>query len=143
MPSSNPRINVTLSPSLDALVARLASLQRVSKSSVLRELLEAAEPQLSQVAALMDAASNARLDVNKALATDMQSALHKVVRDAERVLARGSGLVDDLVVKAEAVRGRRPARMPVAREGGGTGRGSRNVAGRGRDPLLSKRGVKS
>ena len=59
MPTVNPRINVTLSPSLDLLVVRLAAMQRMSKAQVLRELLEAAEPALQRAVTLMEAASKA------------------------------------------------------------------------------------
>ena len=41
MPTANPRINVTLSPSLYSMVEELAKHQRISRSMVLRELLEA------------------------------------------------------------------------------------------------------
>ena len=47
MPTINPRINVTLSPSLYGMVGELAKYQRVSRSMVLRELLEASEPALA------------------------------------------------------------------------------------------------
>ena len=49
MPTVNPRINVTLSLSLFGMVDELAKHQRVSKSMVLRELLEASEPALAPV----------------------------------------------------------------------------------------------
>ena len=49
MPTLNPRINVTLAPSSDSLVQRLATFQGVSKSQVLRELLDAAEPDRKSV----------------------------------------------------------------------------------------------
>ena len=57
MPTVNPRINVTLSPQLDLIVQRMATCQRVSKSQVLRELLEAAEPALQRAVVLMEAAA--------------------------------------------------------------------------------------
>ena len=58
MPTVNPRINVTLSPSLFGMVDELAKHQRVSKSMVLRELLEASEPALAQVVAMLKAAES-------------------------------------------------------------------------------------
>lgn len=149
MPTANPRINVTLSPSLDALVSRLARLQRVSKASVLRELLETTEPQLAQVAALMEAADKARVNAKHNLSADMSKAVEEVIRDANILTERALGLSRDLVSEAEGIRGRRPARRTSAgsaravagqaKGGGGVGRGGRKR----KDPPASNRGVKS
>lgn len=139
MPTTNPRVNVTLSPSLDALVTRLAQLQRVSKSSVLRELLETAEPELAQVVALMEAASKAKTTAKKNLTADMRGAVHGYLAEVQALMERGGALVGDLVSEAEAVRGRRPSRKSSAgpaRSGAGAARGRK-------DPPSSNRGVKS
>jgi hypothetical protein len=110
MPTINPRVNVTLSPGLDDLLARLASHQRASKSQVLRELLEAAEPALLRVVALMDASAQASATIKGRLASTMDAA----IEGAEAELADVLGVIDsrtsDLVHQAEAVKGRRPSR---------------------------------
>jgi hypothetical protein len=137
MPTSNPRIIVTVSPSLDALVDRLARLQRVSKSQVLRELLEAAEPALQRAAALMDAASTATSEVLSKLAADLDRAQSdaEAVRDVQ--LARADAMTADLVAEAEAIRGRRPVSAQRAPAGvSGSPRSPKN-------PPVSNRGVKS
>jgi hypothetical protein len=138
MPTMNPRVNVTLSPSLDHLVARLASLQRVSKSQVLRELLEAAEPALQRAAALMEAASKAHTGV----LAELQRGLERAQNEAEDQLSAHLAFLDsssaDLVTTAEGVRGRRPrTRVSV---GAGAAPGRRKPAS---DPPASNRGVKS
>ena len=134
MPTLNPRINVTLSPSLDSLVGRLAVFQRCSKSSVLRELLEAAEPALERVAALMEAAQKASSSVR----VDLARSLERSQEAAEDVLAgalmRINRAESDLVSQAEAVRGRRPRRAAER-----TGGGAAGVP----NPPSSNRGVKS
>lgn len=140
MPTINPRVNVTLSPSLDALVGRLAALQRVSKSNVLRELLETAAPALSRAVALMEAAARSKPEVLSGLARSLDQSQNK----AEAILDDLLGQVDnasDLVGQAEAVRGKRPARQrrQMAEQAGGGG-GAVVVAGK---PQLSNRGVKS
>ena len=135
MPTVNPRVQVTLSPSLDALVLRLAVHQRSSKSQVLRELLEAAEPALQRAAALMDAASTAAGEA-KARLVRMLDSSQDAAEDAVAVLnSRLDRMTDDLVSQAEAIRGRRPAR-----------KGSPSVPGApavARNPPPSNRGVKS
>ena len=75
MTTLNPRVNVTLSPSLDALVTQLAGFERISKSMVLRELLEAAEPALRQAIALMEAAKGATATARKNLAMDLDAGI--------------------------------------------------------------------
>jgi hypothetical protein len=143
MPTENPRVNVTLPVSLDTLVSRLAMHQRVSKSQVLRELLEAAEPALQEVVALMDAASKASAEVLGGLAPRLSRDLDHAEDAAALIVSRMSRLQRDLVSQAEAVRGKRPAR--AVRSGAG-------AAGPGRDagasvdrqnPPASNRGVKS
>lgn len=114
MPTLNPRINVTLSPSLDLLVSELAGLERVSKSTVLRELLEAAEPGLRQAIALMKAAQGASAKVRQNLATDMQAGLRDLERSRDNMVATIAHHHSDLVDQAQTVRGRRqlqPARL--------------------------------
>ncbi len=110
MPTNNPRVNVTLSPSTDALVRRLSGLQRVSKAQVLRELLEAAEPALQRAASLMEAAQG----VSAAVLHDLAMTLDKAQKRAEAQLAvhlaEADSLSSDLVTQAQAVRDRRPGR---------------------------------
>ena len=138
MPTLNPRVNVTLSPSTDSLVSRLSRLQGCSKSQVLRELLEAAEPALQRAAALMEAASGAHRQVLDGLALSLDKAQARVEAALAGHLREADQLTADLVVQAQAVRGRRPGRTAAAaRPGRGSG------AGKLGNPPASNRGVKS
>lgn len=111
MPTVNPRVNVTLSPSSDALVTRLAGLQGVSKSQVLRELLDAAEPALQRVAVLMEAAHKSRGEVLDGLAQSLQRAQdHIEGAVAAHLVHLEAAAGVDLVAQAEAVVPRRRAR---------------------------------
>lgn len=134
MPTSNPRINVTLSPSLDVLVARLAGLQRVSKAAILRELLEIVEPSLHRLVEVMEVAESGTPQVGKALAEAINARLAGVdavlalgLKDADRA-------VSDLVSSAELIAPRRPRRATA-------GRAPRSVPPA--NPPASNRGVKS
>ena len=140
MPTSNPRVNVTLSPTLNQLVDDLARMQRVSKASVLRELLEASEPVLQQVVAMMRAADEMSVQARTKVARDMQAALPAMEQKHRQALELAAGITSDLVAAAEAIKGRRPARGGDA--AGAAPRGGRR-SGKGRTPLPSKRGVKS
>ena len=144
MPTQNPRINVTLKPSLDALVTRTAELTRTSKSQVLRELLEAAEPALQRAVALMEAAAQATGAIKERLAQSMDAGIADAEKAQERILATLDG-AKDLVSQAEEIRERRPARRdPRSGRGAsaaapGGGGGARGVS----NPPASNRGVKS
>lgn len=139
MPTTNPRVNVTLSPTLDGLVSDLAQLQRVSKATVLRELLEAAEPMLMQAVAMMRAAEELSAGAKTKVAGDLAKRLRKAEADAAQVMAQAAGVTQDLVAQAEAIRGRRPARSGDALAAPRTGRKPK----RAKTPLPSNRGVKS
>lgn len=141
MPTLNPRVNVTLSISLDMLVAQLASLQRVSKSQVLRELLEAAEPYLQRAVALMEIASTASVEARTGLAHKLGRDLDTAQDSVALLLARVDRGID-LVSQAEAVRGKRPARV-AAKRGAPPSRGERSGVTVAKNPPASYRGVKS
>lgn len=151
MPTINPRINVTLSPSLDSLIGQFADIQRVSKSSVLREFMEAAEPQLRQALALMEAAKGAKPNALRAVAEDMENVVQSLESAQRLAMSVAAGRTRDLVSEAESIRGRRPARSGESDVGAAgvqaprPGRKARSAGGpKGRpDPLLSNRGVKS
>ena len=134
MPTFNPRINVTLSPSLDLLVSRLAKHQRASKSQVLRELLESAEPALHRVVALMDAATSASVEARAGLARRLDHDTEVAEDSLAVILSRLDRASGDLVSQAEAVRAKRPARRKAERV---------QLAAVVPDPPPSNRGVKS
>jgi hypothetical protein len=104
MPTVNSRVNVTLSPSLHRLVSRLAEFQKVSKSQVLRELLEAAEPALQRAVTLMASASQASAQVKTGLAAALDLSMDTLEGNLERELAHIDQYGPDLVDLAEAGR---------------------------------------
>lgn len=147
MPTVNPRINVTLSPSLFGMVDELAKHQRVSKSMVLRELLEASEPALAQVVAMLKAAESMTEAARKRLLQDMDSTITSMEMKKDQALALAAGMTADLVAQAEAIKGRRPGRqLARKRSAGGLAVGTSAVGDRSPAPIRppsSNRGVKS
>lgn len=147
MTTTNPRVHVTLSRPLDDLVTRFAAVQRTSKSDVLRELLEAAAPSLARALALMEAATRAKPEMLRGMASALEQAQSRI----EGIVEGTMGAIEaqsDLVDQAQAVKARRPARAPrvsgaSAAEGADSARRSR---GRARSalpaPPPSKRGGK-
>lgn len=147
MPTANPRINVTLSPSLYELVGGLARHQRVSRSMVLRELLEAAEPGLVQVVAMLQAAKDMSEAAKQRLRADLDGTIQSIEFKTEQAIQLAAGVTSDLVSQAEAIRGRRPRRAAKASgaltRAGGPSSAAAKVAPRGKRPPSSNRGVKS
>ena len=147
MPTLNPRINVTLSPSLYAMVGELAKHQRVSRSMVLRELLEASEPALSQVVVMLRAAADMGEAARERLQQDMGETITSMENKAQQALALAAGVTADLVAQAEVIRGRRPARQPARKRSAGGLPGRPPAAAldhqRPGRPPSSNRGVKS
>lgn len=150
MPTLNPRVNVTLSPSLDSLVTRLAAAERVSKSMVLRELLEAAEPALSAAVAMMEAAKSASAEARASIVKDMQAAIDAAAGVQHLALASASRAQRDLVDEAEVIRVRRPARVGLGASASAGAPGPARAGSaaakprqRRKDPPASNRGVKS
>lgn len=133
MPAINPRVQVTLSPSLYELCSAMARAQRVSRSQVLRELLEAAEPALQRVVALMRAAERAKGAVKAGFGEQMLRSQRVLEGELEKQLALVTGVETDLVTLAERIEGRRPARAAEPHTAGGAPR----------NPPASNRGVKS
>jgi hypothetical protein len=121
MPTANPRVNVTLSPSLFDLVGHMARAQRVSRSQVLRELLEAAEPALQRVVALSQAAERAKGAVKADFAESLRRSQEVIEAELSRGLGGMDGLTGDLVAMAQRIEGRRPGRPRAS--GGGVGGG--------------------
>jgi hypothetical protein len=141
MPTANPRVNVTLPSSLDSLLARLSRVERKSKSQVLRELLEAAEPALRRAVILMEKASSASESVRSGLAQAMLEAQLDVEEAVEIATATAQQL-DLMDSKVRAIRasaaGARGATVrapgggstpvPVTRGSGGRKRGGTGAA---------------
>lgn len=147
MPTVNPRINVTLSPSLYNMVEELAKHQRVSRSMVLRELLEASEPALAQVVAMLKAAENMTEAAKERMRKDMDQTITSLENKAEQALALAAGITSDLVSQAEAIRGRRPRRQVARKRSAGDLEAGNQAPVEKRQiairPPSSNRGVKS
>ena len=125
------------------LVSRLAVLERVSKSMVLRELLEAAQPALQAAVALMDAAEGAGVEARNRIANDMQKTIDAAAGVQHLALQVAANNTRDIVAEAEAIRGRRPSRQARVSGSAGTVAVAVKRQKTTKRPPLSNRGVKS
>lgn len=143
MPTTNPRVNVTLSPSTDLLLRRLAVATGQSKSNIVRELIETAEPALGRVVALMTAAKGAQRSMLDDLALGLDRAQSKAEAVLEGALSEVESTVGDLVAQAEAVRARKPTGAGAVAAAPVGVVSSRTRSRPLKDPPSSNRGVKS
>lgn len=74
MPATNPRISVTVVPSVDAILTRLSALTGQSKSSFIAEVLESSIPVLERMVTVLDAAQQAKHTLKAQTVRDMEAA---------------------------------------------------------------------
>jgi hypothetical protein len=120
MPSKNPRLSVVLSPSLAATLAELARETEESASSLVRGLLEQAEPALGRMLELVRASKAAKGQIGAGLAGNMDRVIDDLSDAIAVADARAGRVLADLVAQAEAGKGRRrpAAGTGSARPGG-------------------------
>ena len=133
MATKNPRLTITLTPSLAAQLRRLSELTGNSQSSLIAELLDGSGPVFDKMIQVLEAAAVAKDSIRGRIAGDLDEAQRKL-EGALSMAQEGFDLfTKPLLEEAEAV-GRR-ARQGHAKAGRG---------GRGGTPPtpISNRGVR-
>lgn len=97
MPTTKPRIQVSVKPSQYALLQRLAKLQGRSMASVICELFDQMEPVYERVAVVMQAAVRAQESMKEGLRESTEQA----ERDIAPFVAQAMGQLDLLVQQSE------------------------------------------
>lgn len=153
MPAKNPRLTITIEPSLHAQLRRLSELTGNSQSSLIAELLEGAGPTLERVIKVLEIAATAKESIKGKLVAEMDAAQAKVEAQLGLALEAFEGMPAPLLEMAEAIdrRSRRPGPGQAAAEtvpgAGSAGKGAPATGGRApaRTALtpLSNRGVRS
>ena len=83
MTTKNPRLTITLQPSLAAQLSKLSELTGNSQSSLIADLLDGSEPVFARLIDVLTAAKAAKLTMKGKLAQDMEDAQ---VRDRKSVV---------------------------------------------------------
>ena len=152
MPAVNPRISVTVAPSVEAVLARLSLLTGQSKSSFIAEILESSLPVFERLVTVIEAAKQAKDSLKAKTVRDMEEAegrLHDllgvtmdifdqaskpILEEAERVHRRAATTVrTDGRTRASAPPARpKPAALPpyVTRGSGTSIPGKGAIAGK-------------
>jgi len=133
MPTKNPRLTITLQPSLAAQLRTLSELTGSSQSSLIADLLDGSGPVFDRMIQVLQAAKTAKEAMKGKLVADMEEAQTKM-EGALGIAMEGFDLfTGSLLDEAEAVT-RRARRGPALR--GGVGRGA------GALTPISNRGVR-
>lgn len=119
MPTDKPRLTVTLSPSLAAVLRRLCELTGQSQSSTIAELLEGSQPVFERLIQVLEAAQKAKSalkEETKKSLENAESALHEQLGITMDIFDDVTG---NLLKDAEAV-SRRAATRRTGRDAAGT-----------------------
>ena len=96
VPTSKPRITITLTEEQHAVLEGLSGLQGVSMSSIVVDLLETALPVLARVGMVIQAAKEAPVTAREKLRENLEAAENSLLPMMGEVM----GQLDDLVEKA-------------------------------------------
>lgn len=121
MPAKNPRLTITMQPSLAAQLRKLSELTGTSQSALIGELLEGSGPVFDRMIQVLEAAKTAKESMRGKLADDMERAQAKLEGAFGMALEGFDQFTGSLLDEAEAVT-RRARRGPAVR--GGTGPGA-------------------
>ena len=153
MATKNPRITITVEPSLHAQLRRLSELTGNSQSALVGELLDGAGPTLERVIKVLEIAQTAKDSIKGKLAAEMDAAQAKVEAQLGLALDAYEDMATPLLDIAEAIdrrSRRRPQGQALAGREAGAGSAEKGAPPRGERASartaptpLSNRGVRS
>lgn len=121
MPATNPRLSITVKPSVDAILARLSELTGQSKSSFVAEILESSVPVFERMATVIAAAQQAKDSLKAQSVKDLESAEQKL----HEMLGVTLDIFDEsflpIVEQAEEIKRRKVTPAQLAAKYGVTG----------------------
>jgi hypothetical protein len=140
MPTKNPRLTITLEPSLAAQLRTLSELTGNSQSSLIAELLQGSGPVFDRLIQVLQAAKTAKEAMRGKLVADMEDAQSKMEGAFGIAMEGFDQLTGSLLDEAEAVT-RRARKGALKGEGSGRGAAAPTpISNRGvrLDPLATK-----
>ena len=142
MPTQNPRLTITLEPTLSAQLRRLSELTGNSQSKLIAELLAGSTPTFDRLIRILEAAEAAKESVKGATAGDQREAHERLEGQLGLMLETLDDATAPLLEEAERIKRRGRKGSP-----GGQARAARQAApaaGRsGVSTPISNRGVRS
>lgn len=141
MTTKNPRLTITLQPSLAAQLRKLSELTGNSQSGLIGEMLEGSGPVFDRMIQVMEAAKTAKESMRGKLIGDMEHAQNRIEGALGIALDDFDNITGSLFQEAESVpRRARPAARPGTRQAG-LGVTSDVIAAASSTPI-SNRGVR-
>ena len=137
MPAKNPRLTITLQPSLAAQLRKLSELTGNSQSALIGDLLEGSGPVFDRMIQVLEAAKTAKESMRGKLADDMEQAQAKMEGALGMVMDGFDQFTGSLLDEAEAVT--RRARRKAPASGARTPAGGHGAAA---PTPMSNRGVR-
>ena len=103
MPTTNPRLTITLKPSTAALLRRMSDLTGNSQSALIADLLETSEPVFERLVKVLQAAKDARSAFTEEMRSGLVEAQTRVEAQLGLVLETFDETAKPLLETAEAV----------------------------------------
>ena len=118
MPAKNPRLTITLQPTLAAQLRKLSELTGDSQSGLIGELLESSGPVFDRMIQVLEAAKTAKAAMRGKLTENMEQAQAQMEQGLGLVLDGFDDVTGSLLDEAEAVTRRgRAGKRSAARPG--------------------------
>ena len=115
MPAKNPRLTITLQPTLAAQLRKLSELTGNSQSSLIGELLEGSGPVFDRMIQVMEAAKTAKESMRGRIAGDIEQAQARLEEGLGMALEGFDQWTGSLLDEAEAVTRRGVGKRSAAR----------------------------
>ena len=117
MPAKNPRLTITLQPTLAAQLRKLSELTGNSQSALIGELLEGSGPVFDRMIQVMEAAKTAKESMRGRIAGDIEQAQARLEEGLGMALEGFDQWTGSLLDEAEAVTRRGVGKRSAARPG--------------------------
>lgn len=100
MPTSKPRITITLEPHAHEVLSRLSSASRQSMASIVTEILDTAIPSLERVVVVLERAATASQEVRDGVAAAVERAERELMPTLLAAAGQSDLFLADLARKA-------------------------------------------
>ena len=103
MPAKNPRLTITLEPTLAAQILRMSELTGNSQSKIIGELLQGTSPVFERLIRVLEAAKSAKAAIKGKAAADVEAAQSRMEEMLGIVMDDFDNLTGSLLDEVEAV----------------------------------------
>ena len=113
MPTKNPRLTITIEPSLSAQLRRLSALTGNSQSALIAEILAGSGPVFERLIVVLEAAQQAKGQLSAAVVPELEQAQQRVENQLGLAIGEFEAVTRPILQEAEKIK-RRAARQGAA-----------------------------